>query len=382
MSNPAVEPVRSINWPASLVFVITGAIALVVAPWYGITHGYSLATVLCALFLVAANGMSITAGYHRLWSHRAYEAHWLVRLPLLVFGTMAIQNSVLIWSANHRVHHRFCDNNDIDPYSAGRGFWYSHIGWMLRNYPSATPDFSLVKDLERDPMLRFQHRYYLPLVLLTNFGIPVALGLYFGDFWGMLLLAGVTRLVISHHVTFFINSLAHMWGTQPYNDRNSAKDNPVLAFLTYGEGYHNFHHHFLHDYRNAIRWWQWDPTKWFIWALSKLRLTHSLRRTPAVTIQRAVVEMQLRRLGAGAAASADVDISESLARLAAPLRARVQQEVEAFRATLAEWSKVMDLRQQDLAHFRERSKEIVAALREQRRRLAELVAAAPVAAAA
>ncbi len=382
MSNPAVEPVRSINWPASLVFVITGVIALVVAPWYGFTHGYSLATVLCATFLVAANGMSITAGYHRLWSHRAYEAHWLVRLPLLVFGTMAIQNSVLIWSANHRVHHRFCDDNEVDPYSAGRGFWYSHIGWMLRNYPSATPDFNLVKDLERDPMLRFQHRYYLPLVLLTNFGIPVALGLYFGDFWGMLLLAGVTRLVISHHVTFFINSLAHMWGTQPYNDRNSAKDNPVLAFLTYGEGYHNFHHHFLHDYRNAIRWWQWDPTKWFIWALSKLRLTHCLRRTPDVTIQRAVVEMQLRRLGAGAAASADVDISESLARLAAPLRARVQQEVEAFRATLAEWSKVMDLRQQDLAHFRERSKEIVAALREQRRRLAELVAAVPVAAAA
>jgi stearoyl-CoA desaturase (delta-9 desaturase) len=377
MSNPAVEPVRSINWPASLVFVITGAIALVVAPWYGFTHGYSLATVLCTLFLVAANGMSITAGYHRLWSHRAYESHWLVRLPLLVFGTMAIQNSVLVWSANHRVHHRFCDDNDVDPYSAGRGFWYSHIGWMLRNYPSATPDFNLVKDLERDPMLRFQHQYYLPLVLLTNLGIPIALGLYFGDFWGMLLLAGVTRLVISHHVTFFINSLAHMWGTQPYNDRNSAKDNPVLAFLTYGEGYHNFHHHFLHDYRNAIRWWQWDPTKWFIWALSKFGLTHSLRRTPDVTIQRAVVEMQLRRLGAGAAASADVDISESLARLAAPLRARVQQEVEAFRATLAEWAKVMDLRQQDLAHFRERSKEIVAALREQRRRLAELVAAVP-----
>jgi stearoyl-CoA desaturase (delta-9 desaturase) len=321
--------------------------------------------------------MSITAGYHRLWSHRAYESHWLVRLPLLVFGTMAIQNSVLVWSANHRVHHRFCDDNDVDPYSAGRGFWYSHIGWMLRNYPSATPDFNLVKDLERDPMLRFQHQYYLPLVLLTNLGIPIALGLYFGDFWGMLLLAGVTRLVISHHVTFFINSLAHMWGTQPYNDRNSAKDNPVLAFLTYGEGYHNFHHHFLHDYRNAIRWWQWDPTKWFIWALSKFGLTHSLRRTPDVTIQRAVVEMQLRRLGAGAAASADVDISESLARLAAPLRARVQQEVEAFRATLAEWAKVMDLRQQDLAHFRERSKEIVAALREQRRRLAELVAAVP-----
>ncbi len=373
-SNATVQ--YPINWSASLVFAITALISLTAVPWYGLTHGYSLGTVLCAVFLVAANGMSITAGYHRLWSHRAWEAHWLVRLPLMIFGTMAIQNSILIWSANHRVHHRFCDDNDVDPYSAGRGFWYSHIGWMLRNHPSAEPDLSLVKDIEKDPLVSFQHRHYLTLVLLTNFGIPALLGWLVGDVWGMLLLGGVLRLVISHHVTFFINSLAHMWGTQPYNDRNSAKDNPVLAFLTYGEGYHNFHHHFLHDYRNAIRWWQWDPTKWFIWSVSRLGLAHGLRRTPDVTIQRAVVEMQLRRLGADESATASAEGHAGLARLAAPLRARVQQEVEAFRTTLAEWSKVMDLRQQDLVRFRIRSREIVRALSEQRRRLAVLVASA------
>jgi stearoyl-CoA desaturase (Delta-9 desaturase) len=373
MSNTARMP---INWPASIVFVATMLVSLTIVPWYGFTHGYPLATVLAAVFLIAANGMSITTGYHRLWSHRAYEAHWIVRLPLLVFGTMALQNSVLVWSANHRVHHRFCDDNERDPYSAGRGFWYSHIGWMLRNYPSAEPDFSLVKDLEKDPMLVFQHRHYYLLTVLANLGIPLLLGWMTGDVWGMLLLAGVLRLVVSHHVTFFINSLAHMWGTQPYNAGNSAKDNPLIAFLTYGEGYHNFHHHFLHDYRNAIRWWQWDPTKWLIWSLSKVGLAHGLRRTPDVAIQRAVVEMQLRRLGVRAAAAGS-DVNECLARLAAPLRAKVQHEVDAFRETLAEWSRVMDLRQQDLARFRQRSHEIVVALREQRRRLAALVAMAP-----
>jgi len=381
MSNAARAPRMPINWPASIVFVTTLLVSLTVVPWYGFVHGYPLATVLCAVFLIGANGMSITAGYHRLWSHRAYEAHWIVRLPLLVFGTMALQNSVLVWSANHRVHHRHCDDNARDPYSAGRGFWYSHIGWMLRNYPSAEPDFSLVKDLEKDPMLAFQHRHYYLLTVLANVGIPLLLGLVTGDVWGMLLLAGVLRLVVSHHVTFFINSLAHMWGSQPYNAGNSAKDNPIIAFLTYGEGYHNFHHHFLHDYRNAIRWWQWDPTKWLIWSLSKLGLAHGLRRTPDVAIQRAVVEMQLRRLGIRAAATS-TDVSECLSRLAAPLRAKVQQEVDAFRATLAEWSRVMDLRQQDLTRFRQRSQEIVEALREQRRRLAELVAMAPTLAAA
>ncbi len=104
----------------------------------------------------------------------------------------------------------------------------------------------------------------MPLALATNIGLPLLLGILFHDVWGMLILAGVLRLVWSHHVTFFINSLAHMWGSRPYTEDNSARDNPVLAVITYGEGYHNFHHNFAHDYRNSVRWWQWDPTKWLI----------------------------------------------------------------------------------------------------------------------
>ena len=125
-----------------------------------------------------------------------------------------------------------------------------------------------MRDLQRDALVMWQHRHYLPLALTMNFGLPLLLRL--GErrrSSEMLLLVGVLRLVVSHHVTFLINSLAHMWGSQPYSDDNTARDNGVVALLTYGEGYHNFHHMFAHDYRNGVRWWQWDPSKWFINAM-------------------------------------------------------------------------------------------------------------------
>ena len=111
----------------------------------------------------------------------------------------------------------------------------------------------------------------------------------------MLLLAGVFRLVVVHHVTFFINSLAHIWGRQPYTDKNSARDNDILAFFTFGEGYHNFHHIFEYDYRNGIRWWQFDPSKWLIRGLSFVGLAKNLRRCPEERIEKARLIMQLQR---------------------------------------------------------------------------------------
>ena len=259
---PATETHAPIVWANALMFALTFAAAAVLVPWYGLTHGFSTADWCVFAFLLVANGMAITAGYHRLWAHRTYEAHWTLRLLYLVFGTMALQNSVFAWCSGHRTHHLHVDDVERDPYSARRGFWFSHIGWMLREYPSGREDFRNIPDLKKDPMLVFQHRYYVPLAVGVNFGLPLAAGLLFHDVWGMLILAGVLRLVWSHHVTFFINSLAHMWGSRPYTEDNTARDNPVLAVITYGEGYHNFHHIFAHDYRNGVRWWQWDPTKW------------------------------------------------------------------------------------------------------------------------
>jgi stearoyl-CoA desaturase (delta-9 desaturase) len=331
------EPKPPLIWTNTLMFVLTALAAAVLVPWYGLTHGFTGADVGVFLFFLIANGMAITAGYHRLWAHRTYEAHWSLRVFFLIFGTMSLQNSAFAWCSGHRTHHLHVDDEDKDPYSARRGFWFSHIGWMLREYPSGRPDFTNIPDLKKDPMLAFQHRYYVPLALATNFGLPLAAGLLFHDVWGMLILAGVLRLVWSHHVTFFINSLAHMWGSRPYTEENTARDNPVLAVLTYGEGYHNFHHIFTHDYRNGVRWWQWDPSKWLIGGLEFTGLTRRLKRTPVIHIQRALLTMQFNRAQARLAALP----AGGHVQLEA-LRARIAHEYESFLAALAEWARVKE----------------------------------------
>jgi stearoyl-CoA desaturase (Delta-9 desaturase) len=330
------ESLPPLVWTNALMFALTFAVALICVPWYGLTHGYSGGNWGVFVFFLVANGMAITAGYHRLWAHRTYEAHWTLRLLFLVFGTMALQNSVLAWCSGHRTHHLHVDDEERDPYSARRGFWFAHIGWMLREYPSGREDFSNIPDLRKDPMLAFQHRYYLPLALAANFGLPLLVGFLLHDVWGALFL-GVLRLVWSHHVTFFINSLAHMWGRRPYSEDSSARDNPVIAVLTYGEGYHNFHHSFAHDYRNGVRWWQWDPTKWLIAALQLPGLTRRLKRTPLFQIRRSLLAMQFTRAQA------------RLARMPAgggtqvePLKARLAHEYESFLAALAEWARVKE----------------------------------------
>jgi stearoyl-CoA desaturase (delta-9 desaturase) len=375
MSATAANAKPPLNWSRVLMFALTGVVALTVVPWYGFTQGYSVAAWVWFATLLYANGLAITTGYHRLWSHKTFDAHWTVRLVLMLFGSMALQNSVLHWAANHRSHHQFVDDNDRDPYSAGRGLWFSHIGWMLRSYPSGEADFDTVRDLQKDPIVAFQHRHYFKLALGLNVGLPLALGWLHGDLWGVFLLAGVLRLVVSHHFTFLINSAAHAFGPQPYSDEHSARDNGWLAFLTYGEGYHNFHHQFAHDYRNGIRWWQWDPSKWIICSLSWVGLTRKLRRTPAVAIQRARLDMQFRRMKTALehkrASLPHVDLER--------MRATVAHEYEQFAATLAKWSGLTDawyqktrerlVQRWEEASFRKETRALLAELRLQHRRL-------------
>lgn len=283
-------------WLNLLVFSITFAVAAIGIPIYTYFYDFDVATIIAFIVATGYCGMSITAGYHRLWSHRAYDSNAIIRFIFALGGAFAIQNSILHWCSDHRVHHKHVDENDIDPYSAKRGFWYSHIGWMLREYQAHRyHDYKNVRDLQRDKIVMWQHKHYLALVLVTNFGIPLLFGLINGNIIGSLLLIGFARLVVSHHVTFFINSLAHMWGSQPYSDKNTAKDNPVIALLTYGEGYHNFHHAFQYDYRNAIKWWQYDPTKWLIKSLSWLKLTSNLKTISEEKITKSIITQQFNR---------------------------------------------------------------------------------------
>jgi len=230
-------------------------------------------------------GLSVTAGYHRLWSHRSYAASPALRMLYLAFGAASVQNSALRWAADHRAHHANVDG-DGDPYNIGRGFWWAHIGWVLFRAGNRK-NLALVRDLHADPLVRLQHRFYVPLAIVFGAAVPAAIGTAWGDPIGCMLLAGWLRLVLQWHATFSVNSLAHWIGRRPYGTRISARDSLLVALITLGEGYHAFHHQFQIDYRNGVRWYHFDPTKWWVWTLARVGLARGLRRVPRASIEAA-----------------------------------------------------------------------------------------------
>ncbi|HEV8581388.1 MAG TPA: fatty acid desaturase [Thermoanaerobaculia bacterium] len=288
MTEPTVQKPR-VNWLNILFLLGTLLTALIGTPWYIVKFGLGWPEGLTFLILYLFVGLSVTAGYHRLFSHKTYQAAWPVRLFFLVFGAGALENSVLNWSADHRVHHSHVDD-ERDPYNIQKGFWWAHIGWIF--FENETPNPSVVRDLTEDPLVVWQHRWYKWIGVAVAAGIPLAVGLATGNVLGCLLIGGVLRIVVSHHGTFFINSLCHMVGRQTYSREHSARDSAVMAVLAFGEGYHNYHHSFPFDYRNGVKVWQFDPAKWMIWVLARLRLARDLRRAPEAAVLKAKIEMQ------------------------------------------------------------------------------------------
>jgi stearoyl-CoA desaturase (Delta-9 desaturase) len=286
---------RPVDWVPFLFLTLTPIAGLVLIPVYFYLNDVNPWIVALAVTYLFLSGVSITGGYHRLFAHRAYDGSYWLKCFYLFFGAAAFQNSALVWSINHRQHHRKVDTDD-DPYSIKKGAFFAHMGWMLFKNPAAEIN-EIPTDLE-DPLVQFQHKYYYPIAFFSGFIVPGILGLLFQDFWGGFLLIGLARMVVLHHTTFFVNSLAHIWGHQPYTDTNTAKDNFVVALLTYGEGYHNFHHFFEADYRNGVRWYQFDPTKWFIRFMSWLGQARNLKRISTDRIILAKMTMQKKRLQA------------------------------------------------------------------------------------
>ena len=326
-----------INWTASITLIGTPILAIILIPLYAYYYDFSVSAWVSLFFLLALSSLGITAGYHRLWAHRAYEAALPLKILLMIGGTFAVQNSILFWASGHRTHHRHVDDVDQDPYSIKRGFWYAHLGWMIRDHSPSEPDYKNAPDLINDKLVMFQHKYYVPMVIAVHVGLLGGVGWAVGDVWGVVLLGGLLRLIISHHVTFFINSLCHMWGKRPYTDENTARDNFILAILTWGEGYHNYHHIFQYDYRNGVKWWQYDPTKWLIWTSSKLGLAKNLRRIPSFNIQKAELAMKFKYAEQDLAIYGH-DVNTDIAQM----KQRIAQEYEAFTLTLNDWAKLKE----------------------------------------
>eukprot|EP00906_Rhabdomonas_costata_P023743 RCo034157 len=274
---------QQVNWLyTTIIFfpMIVTAIGIAMVP-------LQANTFLVALIFYLFTGMSITGGYHRLWAHRSYDAHWTVHLFYAMFGAGAFEGSARWWCRLHRAHHRYIDTQH-DPYRTFDGFWHAHWGWMVFIQDSKLQGRVDISDLNDNKYLTFQHDHYISLALGFGMLLPTLVaGLLCGDFLGGFVWASCARIFFVHTATFFINSLAHTIGKQKFSTAHSSYDSFITAILSLGEGYHNFHHEFPMDYRNGVQWYQYDPTKWTTSVLYELGMAWNLVRTNDNEIRKA-----------------------------------------------------------------------------------------------
>lgn len=225
------------------------------------------ATVFFTWCLSTAAGLGITAGAHRLWAHRSYKANYPLKVLLVFFNCIAFQNDAIEWARDHRVHHKYSET-DADPHNAKRGFFFSHMGWLLvRKHEEVKvrgARFDL-SDLTSDPLLMFQRRYYKTLVLLCCFVLPAIVPLLWGEkLYTAFYVCSLLRYCYTLHVTWCINSVAHMWGFRPYDKHINPRQNLITSLYALGEGWHNYHHVFPYDYRASEFAYMINPTTAFI----------------------------------------------------------------------------------------------------------------------
>lgn len=288
------KPKPKIVWVNILFMAVTGLVGLIGAPLYLFNHALPGSIIALTLFYMAATALSITVGYHRCFAHLNFKAHPILETILLFFGAAAFEQSAYRWAYQHRDHHRYVDT-DRDPYSIKKGFWYAHIGWLLF-WEHAFP-FDNVSDLQKNPRVMNQHRYYKFWALGSGIVVPVLIGALMGHALAAFIFAVCLRVTLVYHSTFFINSFCHMIGTSTYDIDATAKDSWLIALLTFGEGYHNFHHRFPTDYRNGVRWYHWDPSKWFIKIFSWVGLATDIKKVSTFRILHARLAADHKRAG-------------------------------------------------------------------------------------
>ncbi len=281
--------------PATLTARITTLIVVLV-PFLGVIAaavllwGVALDWLHLGLFIgmYLATGLGITVGYHRLFTHRSFQAVAPVKVLLGILGSMAVQGPILQWASNHRRHHQHSDTA-ADPHSphahgegvkaALKGFWHSHLGWLF----DGSPFYGIAKyvpDLHSDRMVRVVSNLF-PLWVLLGLLIPAAIGgLYTMTWMGALLgfiWGGLARIFLVHHITWSVNSICHIWGTRPFRSHDESRNNPIVGVLALGEGWHNNHHAFPTSARHGLRWYQFDLSYIVIKTLVFLKLASAVR---------------------------------------------------------------------------------------------------------
>jgi stearoyl-CoA desaturase (delta-9 desaturase) len=243
------EQKHPIDW-FNVIFI--GAVHLF-ALLGAVTFSWKALAVAAALWWITGS-LGIGLGFHRLLTHQGFHARLWVRRFLTTCGTLAVQGGPIAWVAGHRLHHAHSDR-ELDPHNSRRGFWWSHVGWIVRRDPK-TGDFEnyrqYARDLVADRYILFLDRTYVLL--------QVALGLlllWLGG-WSFVVWGIFVRLVVSWHCTWLVNSAAHMFGYQTYESRDESRNCWWVALLSFGEGWHNNHHAFPRSARHGLRWWELD----------------------------------------------------------------------------------------------------------------------------
>jgi len=280
-----------VKWPNVFWFVI-----LHIGTLYGIYLTFTAAKWPTILFTVVIYHLSlfgITAGVHRLWSHRAYKARLPLRIILAFLNSMAYQNSIYIWGRDHRVHHKYSETN-ADPVNIERGFFFAHVGWLLSKKHPDVAEFGLrvdCSDMLADPVVYYQHKYYIPSVLLMCFILPTWVPCHFWgeSFWTAFFVATIMRYTLTLNATWLVNSVAHTFGNRPYDVNIAPAENKTVALLTLGDGYHNFHHTFPWDYSTSEWGWKINLTTFALDQFAKIGWAYDRRHASKDVIKQRIL---------------------------------------------------------------------------------------------
>ena len=242
--------------------------------------GVPATAVWVGIFLYWLRMFGITGGYHRYFSHRSFKTSRGLQLCFAILGTASIQKGPLWWASTHRKHHKYSDTPSDVHSPIQRGFWYSHIGWILSQEHVET-DMRLIKDFARYPELVWIGRYH--------FVPPLALALlcylFCGGWAGVVVAFGWSTIAV-WHCTFLINSATHLWGKRRFKTADHSRNSLILALLTMGEGWHNNHHHYMNSTNQGFYWWEVDFTLYILKALEKVGLVWELKRPPAHVLEK------------------------------------------------------------------------------------------------
>jgi stearoyl-CoA desaturase (Delta-9 desaturase) len=257
-----------------IVFLPLAALAYAIVRLWG--HGVGPLELGLLFGLWAFTGLGISVGFHRMLTHRAFEARPAAKAVLLLAGTLAVEGPPAGWAATHLRHHAKADREG-DPHSPLDGFWHAHVGWMLKD---RMVHGGLAWDkLMQDPIVAFFSRTWI-FWTVVSFALPAAIGFAVtGTFMGAVdafVWGGLIRIALMHHTTWAVNSIGHMFGTRPFRTTDRGANNLLVAILGWGEGWHNNHHAFPRSAYMGLRWWQVDPGGWLVAALKAMRLVRNV----------------------------------------------------------------------------------------------------------